>query len=92
MRCDDEHITGVPLRFEVNGCEIRTLVSSGDDVAFHARQHGRYLGGFGGLEEAKSGTASHLQCNGIVNVASGHVRAGRVIRDRLGLRARLQGA
>jgi hypothetical protein len=88
VRCDDEHITGAPLRFEVASVEIDALFSSGPDVAFHARQSGVYLGGLG-TAEAK---AAALHVNGVVRVAKGRVASGRVIRDRVGLRAALRKA
>ncbi len=87
VRCDDEHITGEPLCFEVDSGEISELFSSGPEVAFHVRQVGRYRGGLAGV---LAGTAvSVLHCNGIVRVQDGQVHAGRVIRDRIGLRAAL---
>lgn len=87
IRCDDEHITLAPLRFEVGGVEIDALLSSGPEVAFHARQTGVYLGGLAGVEAA--GQAASLHVNGILRVADGRVEAGRIIRDRAGLRAAL---
>lgn len=90
VRCDDEHITGAPMRFEVTGVEIDTLFSSGPDVAFHARQTGLYLGGLAGVEASREPAAVHA--NGIVRVSDGRVRSGRVIRDRVGLRASLRKA
>jgi len=88
VRCDDEHITGVPLVFEVHSTEVGFLQSSGPDVVFHVRQTGTYIGGFAGLEPQQSGAV--LYCNGIVRVADGQVQQGRVIRDRVGLRASLR--
>jgi len=90
VRCDDEHIIRAPLRFEVTAVEIDTLVSSGPDVAFHARQTGVYLGGLPGLDASRRTATIHT--NGIVRVAEGRVRSGRVIRDRVGLRAALRKA
>jgi hypothetical protein len=87
IRCDDEHITQAPLRFEVDGVEIDALVSSGRDVAFHARQIGVYLGGLAGVEAA--GQTASVHVNGILRVADGRVGSGRIIRDRVGLRATL---
>ena len=87
VRCDDEHITGEPLRFRVESVEVVEMFSSGAEVAFHARQHGRYLGGLAGV--AASDRAEVLLVNGILRVAEGQVRGGRVIRDRGGLRSRL---
>ncbi len=87
IRCDDEHITQTPLRFEVVGVEIDALVSSGPNVAFHARQTGCYRGGLAGVEA--SGQAGALHVNGILRVADGRVEGGRIIRDRAGLRAAL---
>jgi hypothetical protein len=88
VRCDDEHITRTPLRFEVSGVEIDALYSSGPDVVFHARQTGVYLGGLAGLD-AKGQTAS-LDVNGILRVVDGDVQSGRIIRDRVGLRVALR--
>ena len=90
VRCDDEHITGAPLRFEVAEVEIDALYSSGPDVAFHARQTGFYLGGFAGVADFRQPAALHA--NGILRVGDGRVESGRVIRDRAGLRAALQKA
>ena len=90
VRCDDEHITGVPLAFEVESGEITELFSSGSEVAFHVRQTGRYLGGLPGVTPRPQ--TSVLHCNGIVQVKDGHVVSGRVIRDRIGLVASLKSA
>jgi hypothetical protein len=90
VRCDDEHITGMPLKFEVTGVEFTELFSSGEYVAFHARQTGFYRGGFAGLQACK--TPMFLNTNGILHVQNAQVVSGRVIRDRLGLKARLQKA
>ena len=87
VRCDDDHITGEPLRFQVTSVEIVDLFSSGSDVAFAAVQQGRYLGGLPGVAPAESLQA--LRVNGIVRVADGQVVGGRVIRDRGGLKSRL---
>lgn len=88
VRCDDEHITNAPLRFETHDVEIDAIRSSGAEVAFHARQAGVYLGGLPGVEA--TGQLCHLHANGIVSVVDGRVREGRVIRDRAGLRATLR--
>ncbi len=87
VRCDDEHITGVPLHFEVTGGELTELFSSGSEVVFHVRQTGRYRGGFPGVQADDRELV--LNCNGIVRVEGGQVVSGRVIRDRAGLRGRL---
>jgi len=90
VRCDDEHITRAPLQFDVASCEIGMLRSSGADVAFHVRQSGHYRGGF--ADVAPDARLATLDCNGIVRVEDGQVRSGRIIRDRVGLRARLRKA
>ena len=90
VRCDDEHITGVPLAFAVETGAITELFSSGSEVVFHIRQTGRYLGGLPGV--APRAQTSVLHCNGIVRVQDGRVRSGRVIRDRIGLVASLKAA
>lgn len=87
VRCDDEHITGVPLVFDVAAGEVTELFSSGSEVAFHVRQTGHYRSGLPGIEA--SGDSQVLHCNGIVRVEGGQVVSGRVIRDRIGLRAAL---
>jgi hypothetical protein len=88
VRCDDEHITGMPLHFKVQSVEFTELFSSGDDVAFHARQTGHYLGGFNGIEA--SNKRCLLNVNGILRVQDAQVTSGRIIRDRIGLKTRLQ--
>ena len=88
VRCDDEHITGVSLQFDVRGCEFTELFSSGPDVAFHAQQTGRSLGGLAGIDASDADMLLHV--NGIVRVEGGTVRSGRVIRDRGALRVRLK--
>jgi SnoaL-like domain len=90
IRCDDEHITGVALQFDVTGGEIDLLLSSGSDVAFHTRQTGFYVGGLNGVDARRRPGVLH--CNGIVRVTDGAVTSGRVIRDRIGLRASLREA
>ena len=88
---DDEHITGAPpLVFEVTGCEVTDIFSSGSGVAFHVRQTGRYRSGLAGI--AASERAAVLHCNGIVDVLGGAVESGRIIRDRAGLRSSLRQA
>jgi hypothetical protein len=87
VRCDDEHITGVPLVFDVAAGEVTELFSSGPEVAFHVRQTGHYRGGLPGIDA--SGATHVLHGNGIVRVEGGQVVSGRVIRDRIGLRAAL---
>jgi SnoaL-like domain len=90
VRCDDEHITGVSLQFDVVESTIDVLQSSGADVAFHAHQRGFYVGGLAGVAAYRQPASIH--CNGIVQVRDGVVQSGRVIRDRLGMRATLQKA
>lgn len=88
VRCDDDYITGDPLRFEVRDVEIDALLSSGPEVVFHARQTGVYLGGLPGVEAR--GESAVLHVNGLVRVEDDRVHSGRVIRDRAGLRAALR--
>lgn len=90
VRCDDEHITHMPLHFEVREVEIDALFSSGPNVAFHSRQTGVYIGGLPGVEAA--GQPARIEANGILHVVDGRVCSGRIIRDRVGLRAALQGS
>jgi len=91
VRVDDDHLTGLPLQFAVDSVEVADIFSSGDDVAFHTRQRGRYLGGLPGLPGVPARDRQELlNCNGMVRVRAGAVRAGRVIRDRVGLKTRLQ--
>jgi acyl-CoA synthetase (AMP-forming)/AMP-acid ligase II len=88
VRCDDDHITGTPLRFDTTETEIVFLNSSGPDVVFHVRQSGLYRGGL-----AKIGATdlpATLYVNGLVRVEDGRVVSGRVIRDRVGLQAALE--
>lgn len=90
VQCDDDHITGTPLVFEVESVEFTELFSSGDQVAFHARQVGVYRSGLPGV--APTGRPTVLNANGLVRVRGGAVVEGRVIRDRMDLRGRLQEA
>lgn len=87
--CDDDHLTGKPLRFLVQETLSMTLLSSGPHVAFYTRQRGIYHGGL--AMPCAEGRENFLDCNGIVTVSDGVVSAGRVIRDRMGLWARLKG-
>jgi hypothetical protein len=87
VRCDDEHLTGVLLAFEVASADVGQLYSSGSQVVFHVRQLGRYRGGLPGV--AASDRELPLNCNGILTVEQGRVVGGRVVRDRAGLRAAL---
>jgi long-chain acyl-CoA synthetase len=88
VRCDDEHITAVPLAFDVDRTDLPFLSSSGPDVVFHARQSGTYRSG---LPKAPPAGEGVLYVNGIVRVEDGRIVSGRVIRDRLGLQAALSG-
>ncbi|MDP2085436.1 MAG: nuclear transport factor 2 family protein [Gemmobacter sp.] len=89
IRCDDDHITGTPLQFDVTGDDGAVFHVSGDWVAFNIRQHGTYRAGLPG---ANGPVASTLDVNGLVRVQAGRVVEGRVIRDRMGLWARVRGA
>lgn len=82
--CDDEG-TGQPATrlLEVASCRIDELFSSGDQVAFHAGQLGRYLGGLDGLDD-RVGRSAAIELAGVVTVRDGRIVAGRVVRDRLG--------
>ena len=90
VRCDDEHITGTPLHFAVTLSEIGTMQSSGEHVAFHARQTGTYIDGLGA--DLPRHQPAVLHCNGLVRIVGGEVVSGRIIRDRAGLRAKLKAA
>lgn len=86
VRVDDEHLSGDPLGFEVTDTHLGQLWSAGPDVVFHARQTGIVTRGLAGVP---AGAAGELHVNGMVRVVDGRVAAGRVIRDRAGLRAAL---
>jgi hypothetical protein len=90
VRCDDEHITGVPLQFQVHSTVIDELHASGHDVVFHARQVGTYVDGLAGMAPLQTNAVIH--CNGILKVTDGQVTRGRVIRDRVGLKTSLKKA
>jgi len=90
VRCDDDDFTGTPLEFDVAETAVGELLSSGEYVAFNVRQSGTYRGG---LPAPVSGPRDEtLDCNGIVRVKGGKVISGRVIRDRMGLWARMRAA
>lgn len=86
VRVDDEHLTGETLGFEVARTHLGQLWSSGSDVVFHARQTGTVTRGLAGVP---AGATGELHVNGVVRVVDGRVATGRVIRDRVGLRAAL---
>lgn len=90
VRCDDDHITGTPLEFDVAETQVGELLSSGDHVAFNVRQIGTYRGGL--PAPAAGPRAETLDCNGLVRVENGSVVSGRVIRDRMGVWARMRKA
>jgi len=90
VRCDDDDFTGTPLEFDVAETAVGELLSSGEYVAFNVRQSGTSRGGlpapvYGPRDETHA-------CNGIVRVKGGKVTSGRVIRDRMGLWARMRAA
>lgn len=86
---DDEHITGEPtLVFEPVTTDITDLFSAGPDVAFHAKQTGRYRSGFSGIDASLHDVT--LYSVGIVSVADGRVNSGRMIRDRAALHRTLR--
>ena len=67
---------------------IDELHASGCDVVFHARQTGVYIDGLASMAPHQDNKVLH--CNGIVKVHDGQVVSGRVIRDRVGLKASLK--
>ncbi|MGV0818158.1 nuclear transport factor 2 family protein [Martelella sp. AMO21009] len=85
--CDDDHISGSPLAFEVTGAEFGEMLSSGEHVAFNLRQSGTYLSG---LPDVTGRIPATLDVNGLVRVSGGRVVSGRVIRDRMGLWSRIR--
>ena len=89
IRVDDEHITGTALEFDVAEVTVNTLLSAGEDVVFHAVQGGRYLAGLPGQDAPGQ---AHLHANGILRVRDGRILGGRIIRDRIALRAQLRKA
>lgn len=91
VTCDDEHITQQPMRFDVEATEVGALHSSDGFVAFNACQIGIYRDG---LPEpaVTAAPAQRLDVNGLVRVVDGRVVSGRIIRDRMGLWARLKEA
>lgn len=88
VRCDDDHLTGIPLDFDVRDLDVGAIVSSGSEVAFNVRQRGVYRGGL--PAPATGPREESLDCNGIVRVENGRIVTGRVIRDRMGLWARMR--
>ncbi len=80
---DDEHlVASTPHSFEVTETEVTDMFSAGSRVAFHMRQ----LGHTTGEPSESSPRPATLFSVGIVEVVNGTVSAGRVIRDRAGLR------
>lgn len=95
LRIDDENRetedrnTNERLVFEVHSTEIAELFSAGADVAFHVCHHGKYISGFSDLPVPDTHSTQVLYSAGMVTVADGRVVSGRIIRDRLALRALL---
>ena len=87
VRVDDEHITQQHLVFQVLSVDIMDIFSSGTSVVFHARQTGFYQSGLPGVPARQRPEV--LNVNGMVHVHDGAVVAGRIIRDRGGLKTRL---
>lgn len=87
----DDGWTGrsVPPLLEVAATDVKELFSAGDRVAFHVVQSGRYIGGLPDTNAA-IGRNAELSAAGMVTVTGGRAVAGRVVRDRLGLRRRLR--
>lgn len=86
---DDEHPGLAPrLLFDVIETEVTDIFSAGAQVAFHAKQTGRYGGGFPPI--GPSPRQVTLYSAGIVSVVDGKVQSGRVIRDRAGLHRTLR--
>ena len=83
--CDDEGAGHpAPDLLEVTGCREDVVFSSGDQVAFHVGQTGRYTGGLDDLDDC-IGQSVTLELAGVVTVRDGRIIAGRVVRDRLGM-------
>jgi len=68
---------------------INDLFSAGDRVAFHIVQSGHLMADFAPGHTDLVGTEVLLHMAGVVTVRNGEVTAGRIIRDRLGLKRRL---
>lgn len=84
--CDDEHLTGSAIEFDVERTDFRVMMSAGNRVAFSARQHGFYRAG---LPDVATSSA-FVDVNGLLTVEDGRVASGRIIRDRMGLWGRLK--
>ncbi len=72
IRVDDEHITGNPLKFTTQEVEIDCLLSSGDEVVFHAVQTGHYE------ERSAQGRNSRPRASACEWYAQGAGRQGRL--------------
>ncbi len=68
---------------------INDLFSAGDRVAFHIAQSGHLMADFAPGRPDLVGTEVLLHMAGVVTVRNEEVTAGRIIRDRLGLKRRL---
>lgn len=79
----------LPALLSVESTEIHDLFSAGRQVAFNAVQRGTYLGGLDGTDD-RSGAPAELGLTGLVQVDDSGAISGHVIRDRFGLRRRLQ--
>jgi hypothetical protein len=81
-----------PSPLSVESVVINDLFSAGNRVAFHVSQRGRYEGGLPGVDPARKGDTTRLDCAGLLSVSDGRVERVRIITDRMGAaRALLQG-
>jgi hypothetical protein len=78
-----------PAVLTVESTGVDELFSAGRQVAFRAVQRGTYRGGLDGLAD-QVGAEAELGLIGLVRVDDAGAISGHVVRDRLGLRRRLQ--
>jgi hypothetical protein len=90
IRFDDGGAAGPTQQIlEPTEVRINDLFSAGDRVAFHIGQCGRLIADFSTDHPELVGSDVLLHMAGVVTVTDGAICAGRIIRDRLGLRRRL---
>lgn len=90
IRFDDGGAAGPPHEIlEPAEVRINDMFSAGDRVAFHIAQWGRLTADFSMGRPELVGTDVILHMAAVVTVTKGVITAGRVIRDRLGLKRRL---
>ena len=83
---DDSDITGsIPRPLDVRDVTVNDLFSAGPRIAFHITQHGLYVGGLDGVDDATVGQPVDLEVAGVADVTNGAVSNLRAVSGKLGI-------